>query len=227
MPRISYVLCILLVTACTKGQGVHPAYSVQNMLVSGTEINRVRDGFAKETDSLVYDQNIRLIKIVQIFDDSSQYVGEDYDTLYYLFDLEPGDSMPVKMNARSGFSPVPVDHLLYYDGQSRIIRDTNMVGWINNYGYGQGYLASSHYNPETDYGSSGYGQSYVTDTFYLASGNIVRNNEYRYNPPTAEGQPGGGFVYNYKYSSYTNPFYNPGISGTVGIMLNSYFLPNL
>jgi hypothetical protein len=203
---------------------VHPAAPGQDILASATVIDRIKDGFAKETDSLVYDQGSVLTGVIQFYDDSDRYLGEDYDTFYYLFSKNGDPSSPPGINARSYTDLNQIDHLLYYDGEGRIVRDTNTEGYINKYGYGTDFIASSTYNPP--FIGNGPGENYMMDTFYLEAGNIIQRSEALYNPPSPSGQPGVTLTY-MSYSNYPNPFYIPSVSKDLGILLNSFFFQNL
>lgn len=213
----------ILFFSCTKGTATHPAAPGQAVLLSGTVTSRFKAGFVIETDSLLYNQSGAFAGFVQFFRDSGD-AGEDHDTAYYL--MSAGDpSSPSEFSALSYafFDSTQVDHSLYYDGESRIVLDTNTQGWVNHYQYGADYILSNSYNPNFQSGTNGTGESYKTDTFYLESGNIVKRSESLFSPPSPGGLP-GLTVTQMEYSNYPNPFYLPNVSKNIGIFLNSFLL---
>jgi hypothetical protein len=123
-----------------------------------------------------------------------------YPSYYYLYDVSYGNYGDY--------------HLLSYDGQGRISKDTSLSGS----GYVT-YYAYPNNNVTIDDLFEGTAQDNQVDTFYMTNGNVSAETIYTSNIP---GQPDQQQAdVQYKYASSANPAYHTTISGAIGPLLNN------
>jgi hypothetical protein len=168
----------------------------------------------KIVDSFYYDSTHLLDTFSQaIYDTTSgsplynsytiQFIYQSpntYPSYYYLYDVTYGNYGDY--------------HLLSYDGQGRIAKDTSLSG--------SGYVTYYSYpgnNVVIDDLFEGTSQDNQIDTFYITNGNMTAESIYTSNIP---GQPDQqqGYV-QYTYNSTANPGYHAQISDAIGPLLNN------
>lgn len=165
-----------------------------------------------------------MTRLVENFYDSDVFNGISNDTMQYTFRFLGNDTLPAGLNAPSifGFHNPPIDHLLYYDNQSRIIKDSSTEGVVKTFSYSDGFIYINRYNPTITNGSTSRFEENIFDTLTVPSGDVTHFKERNIYP----GQPNPTSIfqeeYDISYSTYMNPFYNAKTSPAVGILL--YFL---
>lgn len=168
----------------------------------------------KIVDSFYYDSTHLLDTFTQsVYDTTSgsplynsytiQFIYQSpntYPSYYYLYDVSYGNYGDY--------------HLLSYDGQGRISKDTSLSG--------SGYVTYYSYpnnNVVIDDWFEGTAQDNQIDTLYMSNGNISAETIYTSNIP---GQPDQQQAdVQYKYASSANPAYHTTISGAIGPLLNN------
>lgn len=167
-----------------------------------------------QIDSFTYDTGGQ-IAVYQswTFDSTANPILTDSD--YYRFSFPSGSLFPnayIHSWYDKGIASAGTEsHLLYYDSQNRLQKDSLSEGLYDshlvvNYGY------SNNFNSIISGEPPQMNSSFVElDTFYLSAGNITVNNKVDRDLPTTD-----IFRQTLQYGTYTNPFYNKTVAATMG-----------
>jgi hypothetical protein len=217
MKKLPYYLPLFLIIlySCKKsnpGGSTPPSPYYLSSAVASTTQRRI-------VDSFYYDTLHRVDTFTQtIYDTTSgtpvfntwtiQFLYQDNNTQpswYNYYDLPLG-----------GFGDY---HLLSYDANNRIAKDTSLSGSgeVTYYSYPNGNIATTIL-PE------GTPENNFMDTMYISSGNISKEVLWISEIP---GQP-DAFAgdADFTYASYANPGYHAAFSNTIGPLLSGYTLSN-
>jgi hypothetical protein len=208
-------LILILIFSCKKsnsGGSSSAATSYLSAVVSYSPQQKI-------VDSFYYDSTHQLDTFTQtIYDTTSgsplynsytiQFIYQSpntYPSYYNLYDVTYGNYGDY--------------HLLSYDGQGRISRDTSLSGsgYVTYYSYPNNNIAAADL-------FEGTVQDNLIDTFYLTNGNISAETVYLSEIP---GQPDQQQGYaQLTYSSTANPGYHAAVTSTIGPLLNNITVTN-
>ena len=125
----------------------------------------------------------------------------------FQFTYQGTDTWPSAYNYPQ-YSPFSGPHLLSYDAEHRIIKDTtlNSNGLVTYFSYPNNdiVITQASSGPFSD----------IINTLVISNGNVTQAAPYA--PPV---QPNTGGVLYYTYASITNPAYHPLISNSIGPLL--------
>jgi len=213
------MLCVfvsLLMYSCTKENAYLKANnsSVADSTSSGVSllaaIHQYTAGY-EVSDSFQYDSVHRVVAFLQSVYDSTK--GSSLSSGFYTyFAYSGGSSLPYAYTQTiNGFSFTD-KHLLTYDGQGRIVRDTSLSGsgFVCHYAYPGDNIASTLLFD----GSPGNNQ---IDTLFLTGGNI--HSGHIYYPNTEGGADSLSAVFQFGFTAYANPGYNSTASPAIGPLL--------
>ena len=211
-----YVFVSLFMYACTKENAyLKPNNtSTEGSASSGVSllaaIHQYTAGY-QVCDSFQYDSVHRVVGFLQSVYDSTKGspLSSGFNTY---FAYSGGSSLPYAYTqAIDGFSFTD-KHLLTYDSQGRIVKDTSLSGsgFVCHYAYPGDDIASTLlFN-----GSPGNNQ---IDTLFLTGGNILSGHVYY---PNMEGSADSlSAVFQSGFAAYANPGYNPTVSPAIGPLL--------
>ncbi len=154
-------------------------------------------------DSIVYNSANKIAKFLQYEYDTTSGPAIA-DSIRTVFSFSGADTIPSSYISYQDGTTDP--HLLSYDGQGRIVKDTSTSG--------SGYVAYFSYPNNEIVSTVLFEGTYVDtqiDTLFMGSNNINSSALY---------YSGGDFsTIHLSYSSYNNPVYNPGIENGVGPLL--------
>jgi len=170
--------------------------------------------FSSVLDSFTYDNSNRLTKIMISYGDSAninvgpiQAKGTNLNSSTVTFSYAGNNTAPASYTIVNTYDNKTHLHQLSYDGQNRIIKDTdlNNTGAVATWSYPNGNIASSL--------SSGTGVG-ILDTVFLTNGNVTAQHTYGFG-----GTPRPDTVFNSitnNFSTIVNPNYHRAISSTYG-----------
>jgi hypothetical protein len=205
------VLTLILIFSCKKsnsGGSSSPATSYLSAVVSYAPQQKI-------VDSFYYDSTAHLLDTFsQTFYDTTsgyplynsytvQFIYQSpntYPSYYYLYDVTYGNYGDY--------------HLLSYDGQGRISKDTSLSG--------SGYVTYYSYpnnNVVIDDWFEGTSQDNQIDTLYMSNGNMSGETIYTADIPGQPDQQQGDVQY--KYNTSANPAFHATISDAIGPLLNN------
>lgn len=197
------VLCGITVLSCKKSNSSKNSQSgyYVSSAVSVTEGSRL-------VDSIIYDSTHRIASFLQIKYDTSSGSPVTVNTAV-LFTL-PGGSAPA-----TGYTYISPNgselHMLTYDNQDRIIKDTcAATGYVATFTYPGNSIAIRVL-------FDGKPMNHQIDTLFMNGGNIAKAVTWMPDDAgTADTLQG---TLNFGYGSVANPFYHPAITGSVGPLL--------
>jgi hypothetical protein len=203
-------IIVLLIISCKKsnsgGNSNEAAISYVSSAISTSSQQMIIDSFT-------YDSTHRLdTYMITIYDTTSGYAQYNSQVLKFIY--IGSNTYPLYYNAYdTALGNTDGDyHLLSYDAQNRITKDTSLSG--------SGYVAYYSY-PNNNLASTvlweGTLQDNMVDTLYMANGNM--GNEVIYNAEIP-GQPDvlQGDI-NFSYASIANPCYHAAIANSIGPVL--------
>jgi hypothetical protein len=209
-PLFLCTLCLLLIFSCKKSNSGNEsaataANSYLSSVVAYSPQQRVVDFFS-------YDSAHRLDSFVQTVYDTSSGIPE-YGTFQVQFIYQGANVYPSYYNLYDTLQGNYGDyHLLSYDGQGRISKDTSLSGsgYVDYFTYPNNNIASTVL-------WEGTADNNQIDTLFITNGNISAEHIYTSDIP---GQPdvSQGAV-NYGFSSIPNPGYHADISNSIGPLL--------
>jgi hypothetical protein len=202
------ILALFLVFSCHKtnsGNNTTPISTYLSSVVSYSPQSRTVDSFA-------YDSLHRLSQFSQyIYDTTSGAALYDAQTAHFVY--QGTATIPTTYTAsdttHGNFGDL---HLLSFDGQNRIAKDTSLSGsgFVTYYSYPNNNSAATVL-------FEGTLQNNQIDTLFLSNGNVSEERIYTSNIP---GQPDDldGDVH-FSYASTANPTYHPAITNSIGPLL--------
>jgi hypothetical protein len=153
------------------------------------------------------------------------------DTGSYYFTIDPSTNLPssyLSIYNKTGYpSPAHEPHLLFYDNQNRIIRDTILSDPGNpndtvayNYAYSGANIVCTRYSRDIFNPANltyEWGLTF-TDTMIVNNGNLIRQ--------TVNSLLGTAWSQDYfygvnNYTAYANPLYNPHLSQSLGVIFRN------
>lgn len=212
MKKIHFLyLCLpLFIFSCKKNGSSAPAVDATQFYLAS--VRAYSPGFL-DLDSFTYNSNHLLSRYVQYSFDSTGG-SPTGDSLIYNFSFSGNSKVPSSyaFTDPAGGITSPQGHQLFYDGQNRIVEDSNLNGSLykTTYSYPGNNLASN-------VGFYFFGSVYRKDTLIFSNGNL--SSERIYYPNSAGTGDSLAGTYNFNYSSYGNPAYHPEIAGTIGHLL--------
>jgi hypothetical protein len=201
---------VLLIISCKKsnsgGNSNVAATSYVSSAISTSSQQQIIDSFS-------YDSSHRLANyMITVYDTTSGYVQYNSQVLKFIYN--GSNTYPSYYNEYdTALGNTDGDyHLLSYDGQNRVTKDTSLSG--------SGYVAYYSY-PSNNLASTvlweGTLQNNLMDTLYMANGNIGTEIIYDAEVP---GQPDvqQGDI-NFTYASTANPCYHEATANSIGQVL--------
>jgi|GEM_PF-941077 len=177
-----------------------------------------QDDHYVHVDSLNYDSNGRIARIRQwTYDTTAGVTFPVLDSTDYTFVFSGNGTVPASFTMTSSYITGTESHILYYDSQNRIVKDSlvnlsdgNFVS--ANYRYGTNLLAFDVYKRNNNI----VVKAETDSLFPAANGNIYNANLHYldYNNQIAEEK------YITTFSTYSNPFYNKAVAESVGMFLS-------
>jgi hypothetical protein len=207
-PLLFVLTSVILLTACQKeitaDLGPAPATAATRL----TSIyDHVYDEF--QIDSLTYNKSGYVSRLQEWRFDTTA-AKHLVDSLDVVFSFS-ADAAPPSSYTLSTMTAAKENHLLFYDGTNRLIKDSLLNGTNGSlvaftYSYGTGYITSA-----TFIKNGGGVQQYSSDTSLITAGNITSF---------------GSFLsqHLYTYNNYPNPCYNKTIAASQGPVLSEVTL---
>jgi hypothetical protein len=206
-PLYLMAAALFLFTACKKSSSSHNNNSNSNAWLSSVT------SWSSPTsivDSFSYDSSHRVATYMQFEYDTSTGTPSAY-TWSAVFSLPAGNSAPPASytNNLTGTNEL---HQLYYDGQSRIIKDSSLgsSGWVIYFSYPSNEIAITALYDGTIANS-------IVDTLFLSGGNI--GNVHIYAPNNAGTADSLEGTIKFGFSGISNPAYHSAITSSVGPLL--------
>jgi hypothetical protein len=215
MKKLPVSLCILglfLVFSCKKSNG--DATAAANAYVSSVITYSPQ---SQLVDSFTYDSSRRLTQFSQLAYDSTsgfpQFATYSVDFAYDGSNTTPSSLTVIDISS-GNFGD---KHILSFDGQGRIVKDTSLSGsgYVGFYSYPGNNIASVVL-------FEGTAQNNVIDTLFMTNDNMGEERVYNAQIP---GQPDvldGDIVFG--FSSTANPVFHHAISNAIGPLLTNFAL---
>jgi hypothetical protein len=207
LPLFFAALALFLFCACKKTNSSHNTHSNANdWLSSVTNFSLVE----RVVDSFSYDSFHRIVSFQQFaYDTSGGYPSAGrWSAIFSL----PADSSAPPSAYTNDITGTPESHLLSYDGQGRIVKDSSAgaSGWIIYFSYPDDNIAIT----ALYFGTVAYG---FVDTLFMSGGNLAGYHIYKPNTAgTADSLEG---VVKYGFSAVANPVYHPSIARSIGPLI--------
>ena len=209
-PLFLCTLCLLLIFSCKKSNSGNEsaataASSYLSSVIAYSSQQRVINSFS-------YDSSHRLDSFAQTVYDTTSGLPE-YNTFLVQFIYQGANTYPSYYNYYDTLQGNYGDyHLLSYDGQGRISKDSSLSGsgYVDYFAYPNNNIASTVL-------WEGTAEDNQIDTLFITNGNTTAEHIYTSDIP---GQPDDlqGAV-NYGFSSIPNPGYHADISNSIGPLL--------
>ena len=207
MKKITWsVLLVFIFLACKKDPAPSSKILAGSQITSYTRHDAL--GHKLQIDSLTYDRGGMVANYQSwTYDSTANPILTDYEN--YSFSFPAGSTLPNAYRysiTSSQTSSTAESHLLYYDGQGRIIKDSLNLPLNNLTRY------YSYINNFITIESKQYGTSFSEkDTFVVSAGNVSDYNYYYFEPAII-----ASFLVNAKYTDFANPFYNKILASSLG-----------
>jgi hypothetical protein len=205
-PKTLAIISLIVTAACNKSNSGSNGNQIQ--WIDSVKLYTITpSGTSFTKTSFTYDGSNRLISAMENSNDTNSAHVASTTSSVITFSYNGSDTIP---NAYSD----NIHHLLFYDGQGRVLLDSQDVGgapkFVDHYSYGSGYIARFRGTSLDTVFTDGKNKTgYITYQATLSGGNIVK----------------GNLTYNegYYYSIYTNPFYFGRLASHIGYLFQPSF----